>query len=314
MIVKPPEKTEQLRQLEIIMKRRSSIPSDLSELYGRELAGYLGEQSLPYYLHLASFTSHYDLYNLRLEFNNYHFQMDGLFLFPTFFLLIEVKHLKGTISINQAGQLIQTKESEEKIYQHPLHQANLQKEQLQHLLYSLGHDTIPIHTLTTLTHREANLTFHDPDVIPIQQLPFRIKELSKTYAEAQLIADKRLQLSKQLISLHRNRPLSFSKLTKDNVKNIKRGVYCPRCEAIMKRIYGTWKCYSCGCQDKQAHLSALIDYSYLFGYSITNKQARWFLLLDSIYTTSRLLKQLDIESKGRTKFRIYNLKNLLLRK
>lgn len=101
-------------QLEILQDRYLEVPPDIVDAFGRELAGYLGEKSLPYYINLTSLHSHYDLYNLRLEHNRHHFQMDGLFLFSNFLLIIEVKHLIGKIMLNDANQLIQSKDTEEK--------------------------------------------------------------------------------------------------------------------------------------------------------------------------------------------------------
>lgn len=176
LILKPPQKTEQLKQLEVMQDRYLDIPQESSEAFGRELAGYLGEKNLPYYVQLTSFSSHYDLYGLRLEYDGHHFQMDGLFLFPHLLLITEVKHLKGKLSINDAEQLIQVKDMEEKVYPHPLRQANLQKEQLLSLLADHGYSAIPIYTLSVFTHQEANLSINHPDIIPVQQLPFRLKE------------------------------------------------------------------------------------------------------------------------------------------
>lgn len=249
MILKPPEKTGKLQQLEVMVRRYLQPSQDVTEAHGRELAGYLGEKSLPYYLNLTFFTSHYDLYGLRLPFNNHYFQKDGFMMFPTFFLITEVKHLKGKLFINQAGQLIQMRESGEKIYQHPLHQADLQKEQLQHLLNNLGYEGIPIYTLATFTHKEANLTFQDPSIIPVQQLPFRIKTLMKESSDFQLTMDSLFQLGKKLISLHQERPLSFSDFSLDDLPKIQRGVFCGKCRSLMNWTYGTWKCRDCRYQD-----------------------------------------------------------------
>jgi hypothetical protein len=90
LIVIPPQKTDQLLQLEVMQERYLDVPPNISESFGRELAGYLGEKSLPYFIDLITTTSHYDLYGLRLERNNHHFQIDCLFLFPSFFLITEI--------------------------------------------------------------------------------------------------------------------------------------------------------------------------------------------------------------------------------
>src|SRR5699024_4917392 len=214
--------------------------------------------------------------------------------------------------INEAQQFIQVKGLEEKVYPHPLQQANLQKEQLTALLADLGYNDIPIYTLTIFTHPEANLSINHADIIPVQQLPFRLKELAAAFSDRYLEMNQLLQLGKKLIAMHRERSFTFLQPTIDVVNNIQRGVFCPKCKPVMmKWTYGTWECKQCRHKDKNAHVPALIDFAYLFGYSITNRQARWFLLLGSIYTTSRLLRRLEMESTEGTKFRTYNLKALL---
>ncbi|WP_208591177.1 NERD domain-containing protein [Gracilibacillus suaedae] len=312
LIVRPPQKTDQLLQLEVMQERYLDVPPNISESFGRELAGYLGEKSLPYFIDLITTTSHYDLYGLRLERNNHHFQIDGLFLFPAFFLITEIKHLKGKLFINEAHQMIQSKESEEKVYQHPLSQAKLQKEQLRKVLEDLGFESIPIYTLVIFTHDQAYLTFEQPDMIPVQQLPFRLEELTREFSDPRLGRNPLLQLSKKLVSMHRERPLTFLQPTGEVLRNIRRGVFCPKCKPlVMKWTYGTWKCGKCGYKDKNAHIPALIDFVFMFGYTINNRQARWFLLLDSIYTASRILKKLEVESYGGNNNKTYNLRFLL---
>jgi hypothetical protein len=64
------------------------------------------------------------------------------------------------------------------VYQHPLSQAKLQKEQLKKVLEDLGYESIPIYTLVIFTHDQANITFEHPDMIPVQQLPFRLGEIN----------------------------------------------------------------------------------------------------------------------------------------
>ncbi len=186
-----------------MQERYLDIPQDISESFGRELAGYLGEKSLPYFIDLITTTSHYDLYGLRLKRSNHHFQIDGLFLFRSFFLITEIKHLRGILSVNEAQQLIQSKESEDKVYPHPLSQANLQKEQLRKVLEDLGFESIPTYTLVIFTHDRANSTFEHPDMIPVQQLPFRLKELTRKFSDPRLDRNQLLQLGKKLLSIHR---------------------------------------------------------------------------------------------------------------
>lgn len=70
----------------------------LSEL-GIKEAGIYGEQALDYYLKLLpeTDTPYYIFYDLRLPYRDSHFQIDTLILFSNFYLLLEVKYLRGLI-------------------------------------------------------------------------------------------------------------------------------------------------------------------------------------------------------------------------
>ncbi|WP_194287392.1 nuclease-related domain-containing protein [Gracilibacillus oryzae] len=309
MILKPPAKTPHLSYLEALQDRILHPDPDLSEAYGRELAGFLGESSLPYYIDLTSLPSHYDLYGLRLKHQENFFQIDSLLLFRNFLLILEAKHLKGKLLVNDADQLVQMKDSDqENVYDHPLLQAELQKQQLTSLLKQLGYPPIPIHTLASFTHKKAHLTFKHQDMIPSQQIPFRLKQISGQYRDSVMSMDQLLGLGKQLISLHRERKYEYVK----DYRTIRRGVFCGKCKAVvMKRIYGSWICPKCREKDPLAHIPALIDFYYLFGSKVNNKSARWFLNVDSVYTSYRILNSLNLPASGKTKFRTYDLSSLI---
>ncbi|SER62381.1 Nuclease-related domain-containing protein [Gracilibacillus ureilyticus] len=312
MILKSPEKTPHLSHLEILQSRSHELEPERILAYGKELAGFLGESSLPYFIDLATLPSHQDLYGLRLPYNGHFFQMDSLLLFRTFLLILEAKHLKGKLYFNEANQLIQLKDSEEEsIYDHPLIQAELQKQQLTSLLNQLGYPPIPIYTLVAFTHRKAHLSFHHEDMLPLQRLPFRLTELSKMFRDPILSIDQLRGLGKKLLSLHQDRKYDFI----TDFRSIRNGVFCPNCKPVlMKWYYGKWICRKCQFRDHQAHISALKDFYYLFGNMINNKQAKWFLQLDSVYTTSRMLNQLELPSTGGYKFRRYDLSPLIQKK
>lgn len=69
--------------------------------------------------------------------------MDGLYLFEGFFLITKVKNFKNKILLNEANQLIQLQEEgSEEVFDNPLTQVELQKEQLIQLLDKHGYPTI----------------------------------------------------------------------------------------------------------------------------------------------------------------------------
>ncbi len=243
----PPRKTLHLRHLEALNNRCTTLSTTLEEKLGRELAGYLGEASLPYYLEISSISTHYDLYGLRLNLNGNKFQMDGLYLFEGFFLITEVKNFKNKILLNEANQLIQLQEEgSEEVFDNPLTQVELQKEQLIQLLDKHGYPTIPIETLVVFTHKKVHLTFNHPDLITSQQLPARLKRITQKYPTKLLQRNELYHLGRKLISLHEERGSAFINPNDKIFPKIKRGVFCNRCKPIiMRRIYGSWECPKC---------------------------------------------------------------------
>jgi hypothetical protein len=80
----------------------------------------------------------------------------------------------------------------------------------------------------------------------------------------------------------------------------------------MIRKRGRGICPSCTFRSKDAHLYALHDYESLFQSTITNKQMRNFLKLESESTTHKILVSMQLPRKGTTKGRTYELTDLII--
>ena len=304
-----------LRQLEALISRLSphDIPQDLENAYGRELSGYTGEKQLPYHLHMVQ-KEKMLLYGIRLPWQKHFFQMDNLSFFLKKIFICEVKHLKGKLFINEADQLVQEHEDGKiEIYDHPLLQAKFQQEKLEALLTLHGFFFPPIHPIVVFTHPNANLNFQHPDMIPVQQLPLRIKLfLQEPTANNEYNYTEYRHLNKFISAHHQERKVNINQKFKIDLRKIVRGVFCPSCQNVKaKRIYGTWRCPKCGIKDKMMHVHALKEWALIFGPVITNKQARWFLDGISIDLTKRLLRQLNCPFVGSYRDRKYDLTILL---
>jgi hypothetical protein len=79
----------------------------------------------------------------------------------------------------------------------------------------------------------------------------------------------------------------------------------------MKKIRGGWICIHCDHKSKEAHILSLIDYILLISPTITNKQARFFLLVESHSITKKLLTSLNLQCSGSNRNREYDLSKLL---
>ncbi|WP_188048451.1 hypothetical protein [Bacillus sp. CH30_1T] len=104
-----------------------------------------------------------------------------------------------------------------------------------------------------------------------------------------------------------NEHAPYSKFNQQH-EGIIRSVMCTRCERFnMLRNMRFWYCPNCGEFDRNAHQQAIYDLSPI----ITNKQAREFLGVESSRVAYLLLNNMNLNSQGKGRGRIYSLpKNL----
>lgn len=315
-VILPLVKTELHEQLEVLVRRYSGNDRTFDQLnsdFGKEEAGFYGERQLDYYLHLSDLNEVYSLAGLRLKWDRHYFQIDRLLLGASVCFAIEVKHLKGKLFFNEKEQLIQQLHDHDFIYDNPYTQVKLQAKQLRHVFDQAGYSDLPIHPLVVFTHKNATLNFGDtPDILALQQLTFRIDELLKRYPPIRGKSDVR-KLAQILKNQHTVKRENVLRRYHIDLSKVRRGVFCPGCErGIMNRVHGTWLCRSCKRKDCHAHVSALTDYRTLFGGLITNKQARWFLGVESRNTIYRLFTDLGLPAIGNNRATRYDLSKLLL--
>ncbi|WP_162357091.1 nuclease-related domain-containing protein [Metabacillus mangrovi] len=96
-----------LRRLPPSHKQISLITEDMN----KSTAGYKGELAADYYLSLFDQPSRYIFHDLRLPHAHTYFQMDTLYLSPSFALIIEVKNISGTLIFEPGlNQMIRSKD------------------------------------------------------------------------------------------------------------------------------------------------------------------------------------------------------------
>lgn len=317
MFILPPRKDPFLIQLEALLPRLSTQHPhyhSFDQQLRRELSGFLGEKSLRYYLEIIDDPDALVLFGTRLLSDRSYFQIDCLYFTPRFATIIEVKNHRGEISFNQAGQMIQTFKHQTNSYGHPIIQANEQRLKLKKLLHQLGIDNFPIEMLVTFTNQNAILNLDKPCKIRItsEQLPERLRYLSKKHSTQLLSKAKLKNLTLQLKQLHTPRQASILQKYKVNRSMITRGVDCPACGRFgMTRHLQKWYCQSCKLFDRTAHIRALADYALIHGPLITNSQARSYLKVSSRHVINRLLKSEAISRTNTTNRTKYDLSKLI---
>ncbi|WP_152445795.1 nuclease-related domain-containing protein [Bacillus sp. THAF10] len=295
----------------------------LTEL-GIKEAGIYGEQALDYYLKLLPDTFPYFIFHdLRLPYKDTHFQMDTLILFTNFYLILEVKNLRGTIFFDPKNhQLIQEVEDHPaKVYLDPILQVSNQAYKLMEWFKNKSLTKLPGEKLVVLTHPKvlvkvlSSSYLIEKHVIKSPALNQKLLPFFKKHPTTLL--DKKLHNKVSRMLLKDHTPISSSPIEQYDVlkADLLTGVLCPNCSpvktTVMKRIRGKWQCPHCYLISKDAHSEALKDYALLISHEITMNELKWFLRLEDRHTIRRLLKDLNITGSGHTKSHIYNLTSLL---
>lgn len=290
--------------------RRNLIESDLRQ----DRAGFVGEKSARYYINMLNDPHVRVLHGVRLPGDSSAFQIDYLFISPHVILILEVKHISGTITVGDPFNQCLRKDDHGEIerLKDPLSQVQIHRRQLIRWLKKNSPTSIPIEYLIVNTHPKAIIQVVNPQSEYVdkyfteERLPHKLQEVTSKYSREHLTSQKIDELT-TLIHKKSN-DLNKDILEKYNVKptELVRGVKCPHCQnTIMKRQYGKWKCSKCQYSSKDAHLHALKDYFLLFNKPISNKICREWLGLKSRHVAQRLLKKMDLIEKGNRKGAIY---------
>ncbi|MET3683054.1 hypothetical protein ABID56_001144 [Alkalibacillus flavidus] len=312
----PLQKPLELLQLDVLIRRyrdRDKLFHLIDDQYQRDKAGYHGESALQYYFNLLRHQESYTLFDLRCEVFSHFFQIDALLITRQFMLIVESKHVKGVITENDAKQMVQYVDGEPKPLQHPLHQAAIQKRQLETFLkvHNLNH--LPIFTCGTFTHPEAiiDMPNQSDNLFTYHYLLQYIYDLLDEHPTPIISDQKARAIGQCLTNNHapRNRHLTTHyNITSDALI---RGAFCPTCtRPAINRVHGTWFCPSCQTRDRNAHIPVLKDLIILHQKPyVTNKEVRQWLNIDSPDVTKRLLAQFPKFGHKRTT--VYDLSSLV---
>ena len=315
MIGKTREYPIEIMILEAIVRRFP--PDDFKKaefekkLY-RKRAGYKGEKTLDYFLGQIDHSEMVILHDLRIPINSTHFQIDTLIITPYFILIIDSKNYAGTlIFLPEFNQLIRIQNEIEEVFPDPILQTKIQASQLKAFLKKFRITPPPTEYLVAISNTQALIKNPTNDkevsyrVFRSSNVAFKIPPIYKKHPQSLLSKNDMKKIARLLIKAHeplvpdpKSMNLPFDKMVK--------GVQCPSCEVLgMDYHQGKWTCKSCGQKSPDAHIQALRDYFLIYGPSITNKQFRDYLKLNSSSTAKRLLSSMDLVFSGTNKGRTY---------
>lgn len=315
LIVKELERPERATILEVLQGRLleshpkcSEIKQDLIWV----LTGFKGEKAVSYYLDFLPENDYYIFHSLRLPSGKHHFQVDFLLLSSRFALILECKNFFGTLFFDETfKQLIRTTDEKEEGFQDPISQAKWHQQQLGNWFRAHNYDA-PVNYLVVISHPSTIVKTNPKNqqalkkVVHGHSLLEKIEEVSRLYQKEIFDTKGLRKISKQLLKSHTPEKFDAMKKYSLSKKEILTGVRCPGCGCIpMSRKNRAWVCCACGLKDKNAHISALYDYFYMVSPTITNKQFREFVHLESESTAKRMLSTLNLPYTGANKGRVY---------
>jgi hypothetical protein len=323
VIIKERKYPISIQKLEAILIRSpkkasfSAKRSLIEEELHKQKAGFYGEKSIDYYLRFLPDKKYFILHDLRLANKFGFFQIDTLILSERFFVILEIKNIKGTIYFDENfNQLIRSVDGKEEGFSDPIQQ--IKRQQLEFLQWlhneNIIFPSIPTETFvvisnpSTIIKASATNSFLKETVMHRTSILQKINEVHKKHTSEIIQINELKKLALKLKKKHvENNPDLLKRFNIEKSELVK-GVCCPSCRSLpMIRKNRAWFCTSCSFFSEHAHIDSLKDYSLLIGQTITNRQLRNFLCLSSRFTTTNILKSLNLKHSGKTKGTIYDL-------
>lgn len=274
------------------------------EIY-RVQAGQAGEDKLRYTLSDYLFQQDVRIfYDFQCK-NDHGFshQIDALIVTARFLLIIEVKHLSGTLmykpDVHEFSRLSHDGNSTN--LTNPFDQAYRHQLFLQHYVGSLC-PSLPIRYVVVSTNLRVKLdaSLFEFPIFHVSGLPLFLETLQKQYiVDCGNLEEIRAHLEKIACRLPVKRRVS-----RDRIRN---GVLCVACDLkpVMQYVHGSWVCLVCGCRDKEAVWLALQQYRVLIGPQITNREFREFVGIASEEAASKILKRSGMKKIGKNRGTYY---------
>ncbi|ALC88978.1 hypothetical protein AM500_03565 [Bacillus sp. FJAT-18017] len=319
MIIKQRVKNPYLCQLEALdLRVPDHLPQkqEIATQLNKEMAGYKGELAVEYPLSFLPHNDFHIIHGIRLKGSTYHFQIDTLLLARSLIIPLEIKNFTGKIKFEENGQFTRTgANGKQEGYLNPLIQANYQSHQLRQWLSKRGYHDIPILPLVIIAFPSTIIEFNplntevNEKVHHCGKFPTVVTNLQDNYPVDILNTSQLQSLSKLITSSHQPYFSTISKQFRISNDDYSKGVWCPNCGNFhMIRVRGTWKCTPCGYTSPKAHLPALLnDYPLLINNTITNRQARDFLQVNSDTVIKKLLQNSLSSFSGGNKSRTYSV-------
>lgn len=299
-----------------IVQHHLKVPLIEKDLRKRR-AGYNGESTIYYHLTFLKDKRYKIFYNVRLPIFSNHFQMDFLILTPFYILIIEVKNISGIVTIDPfIKQLTRTHKGVTEGFVDPVSQVLRYKLLLQKWFSTRRVKHPPIKHLVVFSNPSTTLNYtvspapDDPykQIIHAQNIIDKIKELNEKHPTSTVTDKELLKMKRLIIKKHEEPEIDILKAYSLTKRDILTGIRCENCQHLpMIRVNASWSCPKCRCSSKTAHIMAINEYFLLLNNHLTKSELRKFLHLQSRNTAYKILKSLQLNTKGGTKSVTYSI-------
>lgn len=276
-------------------------------------AGYKGELELDFHLSFLPDEDFHIFQDLRLPIHGRFFQIDTLVLSPFFILIIESKNIYGTLYFDpRSKQLFRTFDGIKEGFPDPLMQVKRQQLQLQRWMKQFMVKTCPILYLVAIGH-PGTIVETTPEnghifekVLHAEHIPDQVLDYSVSFPAQNLTAYQIRKLSDLLLSQHTPVTYDILEVYQISQDELIQGIPCAKCKGYpMKRLHAKWYCPLCNLTSSDAHVQTILDH-LLLQRTLTNRECRKLLALDSSHTTKRILQSMNLPVKGSGKGRVYH--------
>lgn len=275
----------------------------ISQKLYQSQSGYAGELIVDRILNEIDFPQGSAiLKDFTVEINpNFLVQIDTLILTPSHAMLLEIKNYAGTVFFDELSGKTTKISPEGKIEKFDciIHQLDRAATGIQKWLIE-RQIQLPLEAVLVMANQKTEIQ-EMPKTVPLK---FG-KQLSR-YIRS-MPGGPEIMTSLQITTIANHLYASSVKWKRKpacekyeiSPAALKTGVLCLDCNSVMPRRRGrTWTCDNCGNRNEDALLQAVADWYLLISPTLTNKQLRTFLALNSNSAASVIFRQLRLKRKG----------------
>lgn len=277
----------------------------------RSEAGERGEDRLLGKLAELRLGGNYHVFsNVGLLLDEWKIQIDCLIVSDRCCMVIESKNMNGNLYFKEE-EFYKEVDGMETAYPNPYFQLTRNIRFIKEFLRNIC-PTMKVTGAVIMTAKSSRIR-EKPSHYPIFKLESMIEKIYQMHNNGLSERISRTTFKKIVSMIERNQsPYVMPPLCeyyRISPADLVRGVECPSCGTFgMKRHYSTWKCGKCGATDRSAHKSAIKDFFLLVKRQMTSKDFREFCLVESPYTSSRLLnscKEIEGHGNGRQRYFVW---------